>query len=84
MRITEAGLINIWAEQIIHNRRLHSRMALKSRHEPHPLYWVHLEGAFFVLAMGFILSLWIFCVENCLARTKRRCGREMQTEDISE
>lgn len=65
MSMTEAGLVDFWANKIINDRLLHSRMILKSRHAPHPLRWDHLEGAFFVLAIGFILSLGFFCVENC-------------------
>lgn len=67
MQLTESGLINFWASNII-NRRV----VPKNLHAPYSLSWDHLEGAFFALAFGLILSLWIFGVEYCLGLWLKR------------
>lgn len=57
----EAGLIDLWTEQIVNAPKQRN-----NRRNNKALNNDHLKGAYFILTIGSLLSLWVFCAEFCL------------------
>lgn len=61
--MTETGLIDFWIKEAIPKASYRYKSRPMSQRERNPLGWEHLKGAFYILLVGYTLSLWVFSVE---------------------